>query len=404
MNTNLEKTTPNIILAILKYLRKETTPGTSIKQEAICQYLEDNYGWNVKRQTISNYLSDMSNKEFNLGIICRNKKSKIKKYEYKGILTDEQLSLIADIVCSSSFLDAKTAETMLSGIKEYMSNDREAEFPDVNSYIRPKMLNQDCLDNIKKIHRAIRSNRKIRFYYADMDSDKQLYYYTLKRSNDDKYEENKTAYKYDEKTGVTKCPPGPPSFLSKKDVDKSKQKLFYASPYKLIWDSSKCYLVAGYYDGKFNLINYRVDRMFEMEVCGGDISEDEGYSDEHLRYIPLHNEFFDDITHEFNTERYLKSTFKMFTSKSGDTVDVTFRAHERIAKSIVDRFGYSVRFTKDRNEPEYFTFKVSIQPSLPFWGWLAQYPYDSLRILSPQSVITAYNEHLSKIYSRYNPE
>lgn len=393
MPHSIPETTTARVLAILRYLREKASPDSDIKQEDICRYLEEEFGWKVKRQTVATYLSDMSCDAFKIGISCKEQKGNIKKYRYKGILSDAQLSLIADIICSSAFLDSKTAEQMLDSIKGYMSDSRKLDFPDVNSYIRPKMLNQSCLDNIKHIHNAIRQNRKIEFSYMNMSIDKKLFYYT--RYSDTKALLHKVWY--DEKTDSTKSST---TVMEQSALPFSPRPLV-ASPYKLIWDSSKCYLVAGIMRGdKFTIVNYRVDRMTDIHLCGGEIEEDEGIPEEHLRYIPTNNEFFDD-NGVFDTESFLKSTFKMFTSESGTTTTITFRAHANIAKSIVDRFGHDTVFVKDKNDDSHFTFRISLQTSKPFWGWLAQFTHDDLHIVSPKSAKDEYQRHLRNILASY---
>ncbi|MBQ7981210.1 MAG: WYL domain-containing protein [Oscillospiraceae bacterium] len=394
MPYNVPETTTSRVLAVLKYLREKTSADSDIRQEDICRYLEEQFGWKVKRQTVATYLSDMSCEHFNIGITCKEQKGNIKKYRYKGILSDAQLSLIADIVCSSAFLDTKTAHQMLEGIKGYMSDSRKLDFPDVNSYIRPKMLNRNCLDNIKQIHSAIRNNRKIEFYYTNMGIDKKLYYYT-------KYSDTKALLHkvwVDEKTDTAK---DSTTIIEQSELAFTPRPLI-ASPYKLIWDSSKCYLVAGIIRGdKFSIVNYRVDRMMDIRLCGGEIDEDEGVPEQYLRYIPTDNEFFDNSTRALDTERFLKSTFKMFTSDSGRTTNITFRAHENIAKSIVDRFGYDTVFVKDKDDDSHFTFRISLQTSKPFWGWLAPFKHDDLHIVSPKSAKDEYKKHLMDILDSY---
>ena len=117
MNDYLQDTTINKLLAVQKFLQKKTTPDSYIKQSEIADYLSREYGWNVKRQTISEYLNLLSSDIFNFGLKSYEMNGNIKKYKYTGIFSEEQLSMLADIICSSTFLDTNTASNLLENIK-----------------------------------------------------------------------------------------------------------------------------------------------------------------------------------------------------------------------------------------------------------------------------------------------
>ncbi len=393
MPQNIPDSTVNRLLAIQKFLREKTTPDAFVKQSQICDYLAEEYGFNVKRQTVSEYLELLSNDAFNYGLKCVKQGGGIKKYVYTGIFSEEQLSLIADIICSSTFLDYDTAGKLLSNIKSFVSDEKKEQFPDIDSYIRPHTPNFQSLQNIKTIHTAISQNRKISYYYANMNADKKLFYHTRINSTT----ACKKTYHLDRHNKIK---------TSSKIVDNSQNLIptnpRTASPYKLLWDNSRCYLVAGLFDadGNFRLNNLRVDRMFDIQICGGNISDDEGVLEKDLRYFPPDNEFFNPQDRTFDTEKYLKSTFKMFTTESGKTSKLTFVASEKMAKSIVDRFGYDTEFKKS-DADGFFTFSINIQPSKPFFSWLSQFSKDELSLVSPPHMIKQYKDFLKTALSDY---
>lgn len=393
MNYDITDSTVNRLLAIQKFLQEKTTPDAYVKQQEICDYLRNEYGFQVKRQTVSEYLELLSNDAFGYGLKCIKQGGSIKKYIYTGIFSEEQLCLIADIICSSSFLDYETADKLLNNIRSFISDSKKDEFPDIDSYIRPHTPNFQCLKNIKAIHTAITQNRKIEFSYANMDADKRLYYHVRVNSS-------MVSKKYFELDGNNKIKAT--SKLIKDPEGHIHANLRRVSPYKLLWDNSRCYLVAGHIDrdGNFKLTNYRVDRMFDIAICGGKVSDDEGVLEKDLRYFPADNPFFNAKLQLFDSEKFMKSTFKMFTSQSGQTLKVTFKAHKSLAKSIVDRFGYSTKFVKTPDE-NYFTFHIDIQPSKPFFSWLSQFSCKEIALISPPKMIEEYKKFLQNALSEY---
>ncbi len=135
------------------------------------------------------------------------------------------------------------------------------------------------------------------------------------------------------------------------------------SPYAMTWDNGRYYLVAFYEKRPDSLTNFRVDRMENVEITD----------------IPAKP-----LSPDFSLSDYLGSTFSMF---SGETRDVRLRFHNSLVNAAIDRFGKQIHITRD--DEEHFTFRVSVKPEAPFFGWLFQFGKNA-EIVSPEDIRSKY--------------
>lgn len=75
----------------------------------------------------------------------------------------------------------------------------------------------------------------------------------------------------------------------------------------------------------------------------------------------------------------------------GQQVDVVLEFDDKLIGVVYDKFGEDTKMIR-AGDKCIATVKVQISPV--FWGWLFQFA-GQMRILSPEEVITAYNEQLS---------
>ena len=162
------------------------------------------------------------------------------------------------------------------------------------------------------------------------------------------------------------------------------------SPYKLIWDNSQCYLICGKkdYSGCIRILNFRADRIYGLSV-----------SDEETDKLDKSNAFYDFDKNTLDAEKYLRSIFEMFGSKDGKLTKVTFTISKKLKGTMIDKFGKSVEF-KDFDD-NHISFTVPIQKSSTFFGWLAKFKCDEVKITSPHDLIEEYKEHLKNILDAY---
>lgn len=159
------------------------------------------------------------------------------------------------------------------------------------------------------------------------------------------------------------------------EYDISKRKKYrdgarVCSPYAMTWDNGRYYLVAFYEKRPDSLTNFRVDRMENVEITD----------------IPAKP-----LSPDFSLSDYLGSTFSMF---SGETRDVRLRFHNSLVNAAIDRFGKQIHITRD--DEEHFTFRVSVKPEAPFFGWLFQFGKNA-EIVSPEDIRSKYADCLREV-------
>ena len=234
-----------------------------------------------------------------------------------------ELKLLADAVASSRFLTEKKSRELLSKIGQLTSVHQSKELQrQIFVSDRVKAMNEKIYISTDNIRLAINEKKQISFRYFDYDLQKRKRY----------------------REGVR-----------------------VASPYGLIWDDNKYYLVAHYDKYNQTATNFRVDRMEEVTVL-----------DEPAKPLPS----------DFRLEDYLSSTFSMF---SGDAKEVKLRFHNSLVNSVIDRFGKTVPLMPDGDD--HFIVWVNVKIQQPFFGWLFQFGTNA-SILEPQSVRSQYAQLL----------
>ncbi len=151
---------------------------------------------------------------------------------------------------------------------------------------------------------------------------------------------------------------------------------FYeVSPLNLIWDDENYYLVA--FDEKAGKIkHYRVDKMRSMQIM------------EQPRSEQAMQEMIDPAD-------FSKKTFGMF---GGQDVEVRFRAENRFAGVILDRFGTDIwMHPTDENS---FSARVTVTVSPQFFGWVTAIG-KGLEITGPEDVKKQYQQYLQEILDQY---
>ena len=162
---------------------------------------------------------------------------------------------------------------------------------------------------------------------------------------------------------------------SRQRVERRNGEYYTVSPWSLMWHQENYYLIA--FDHLFNEIrHYRVDRMEKLKIEGE---------------IRLGKEEFEKIS----LAKYYSNVFEMF---KGREEMVCFRCDNRFAGAMFDRFGMSLNVTE---KGDFFEFYAPIEISVRFFSWV--FGFDGgLKILSPQSVVNEYREHIQRAINVLN--
>ena len=227
-----------------------------------------------------------------------------------------ELKLLVDAVQSSRFLTFKKSMQLIAKISRLTSIHEAGSLKrQVMVSGRVKTMNESIYYTVDMLHEAIASNSKIRFHYFEWGTDGKRH----------------------DRPGV-----------------------YEASPYGLIWDEEKYYLVA--HSERHGITHYRVDKMADLEITGTP------------RYMAPE-------VKELDSGAYGRNVFGMF---GRETTRVRMRFHQSHAGVVLERFGMDTMLIPDGDEHFIFTTDVALSPL--FFGWLAGFG-SKAKILSPQFVI-----------------
>lgn len=208
-----------------------------------------------------------------------------------------ELRMLVDSIKSSEFITEKKTGVMIDKLKTLTSRYQASELDRLKDIAgRPKNRNEGIFYTIDSLHFAIQNNRKVHFsYYRHVIRDGRI--------------------------------------IPQKSHE------FTVSPYALIWDDGKYYLVANY--GKYdNFSHYRLDRMRQVEV----LLEPSRPLSQFSRY--------DEV---FNENDYISGVFSMYAGNYEDYVYL--RCSISCLEHLIDRFGQDI-FCESYDEN---TFTVRIK-------------------------------------------
>ena len=240
-----------------------------------------------------------------------------------------ELYLLANAVASSKFISNKKSVELIrkiAGLACKYEGSRLVRQIIVSD--RVKSTNESIYYNINSVNEAIRSNRQISFLY----------------------------YNYDEK---------------KRKVFHNDKKPLVVSPRALVWKDENYYVV-GYYEKYGGYVNFRADKMMQVEIL-----EQEAVKDP-----------------DFDVNGHCRRLFGMFGGKSEW---VRIRFHNSLAGVAVDRFGLKTIF-EDKGDS--FELEAELEVSPVFFGWLFQFG-DKAEIVSPQSVRAEFKRYALDTLKQY---
>ena len=256
-------------------------------------------------------------------------------YYYLGSRDFElpELKLLVDSVQSAKFITDKKSGQLIKKLEGLVSRHEGSQLHrQVIIAGRVKTMNESIYYNVDKIHAAIGSDRQIRFKYFD---------WNLKKEMEPRYD------------GMW----------------------YQLSPWALMWDDEKYYLVA--YDSKHEtIIHYRVDKMTKIEILD---DRREG-----------HEEF-----RRFNIAHYTNTLFGMY---AGDETKVTIEAENRLVSVFIDRFGKDIIIAPV--DDDHFRTTVTVAVSKQFFGWIMAIDGD-VRVVAPDCVVEQLKEEIDRLAERY---
>ena len=317
-------------LILAKILLKETDESHTLSRDELIDALK-NEGINVERKTLYKDIQHL--RDSGLDIISEQHGRGIYYFIGQRDFELAELKLLVDLVQASKFITKKKSKSLITKV-ESLASKYEATELQRQVYVsgRIKADNESIYYNVDKIHMAINQNNKITFKYFQWS-------------------------------------------LQKEKELRHNGKEYCVSPWALLWDNEKYYLIA-YDDNSREIRHYRVDKILNPEI----IIETRNGSE---------------IFKKVDMSTYTKQIFGMF---EGENRIVKLRVNNSLVGVMIDRFGTDLEIT-NRNDT-FFETDIEVEVSDQFLGWIFSLG-NGVEILAPEDarerMIKTINER-AKIY------
>ena len=272
--------------------------------------------------------------------ICKTRDTTVRYFVGNRDFEIPELKLLVDAIQSSKFITHKKSLKLIKKLEGLVSeNDGKQLQREVVVSNRVKTFNEQIYYNVDEIHNAINGNRKISFQYMKWEVD---------------FADSRKIVKKERHPG----------------------KRYIISPFALCWDDENYYLVG--FDSEAEMIkHFRVDKM--EKICITDSLRD-GL----------------DKFSKFNLAHYSKSVFSMF---GGEESEVKLSVDNQLIGVMVDRFGSDIFIIKEAETSFIINIKAVLSPQ--FYAWLFGLG-QKVKILSPESAVSAYKSQIEDIKALYN--
>lgn len=317
------------LLLIAKYLLEDSDELHPLSMGQILAYLQRR-GVEAERKSIYDDLDTL--RQFGWDIVTRKGQSggyflSQRRFELA------ELKLLVDAVQASRFITQRKTAQLIRKLSALASSHQSAQLRrQVFSADRVKSMNESIYYNVDALHQTISSERQVEFRYFD---------YTV--SKERRFRRNGGLYR--------------------------------VSPYALIWDNQRYYLLG--WDGDAAAFkHYRVDRMVEIRESSQKREGEAAFA-------------------QLDMDRYVQQTFDMF---GGQPALVNLEFDESMAGVVIDRFGKDTIIISSGQDS--FTVDVKVAVSPRFYAWVAGLG-GACRILGPPEVRRGMKEHLQKIAAAY---
>lgn len=347
---------------VMQYLLKNTDEQHPIIADNIVAELDVKYGIYAERRSIYKDIEEINKAFIMLEQYCTAEKAEkiLAEDEYneeKLILKNkygfyarplkystDEIRLLAECVYSAKFLDKSQSDFLVEIVCELV-NKRQAKSikHDVLLTDRIKTNNAGVINSIAEINKAMSK---------EIDGKKHI--------------PEKISFKYLKYTISD----------MKKQVERRHGDDYIVSPFALLINDGNYYLLA-FDDKKQKFMNYRVDRMKNVE-CVGEKREGE--------------KEFDSI----DLKSYTQRVFSMY---GGEEKRVTLQFINPLLDTAIDRFG-----KKDvlyfQSDEKHFTVSTKVEISNQFFGWLLGFG-KKVQIVSPPEVRAEFKNYIKGIEEMY---
>ena len=310
------------ILVLLRYLQEHTDEDTAVSNSDLRQMFRE-IGESVSLPTLRDDIASLRRCGYDIDV---NEQNGVGTY-YKFLSRDwslPELQILIDAVSAGQFLTVDKTDKMIQKLRQMAGPSERGELkPSILTDLRLKAPNEQILYIVQTIKDAMKNGYRISFIQDE---------YTPEMER----------------------------------VPKHGGCLYEVSPYAMIWERDRYYLV-GWSEKHDAVANFRIDRMELPEVVRKE-----------ARPMPP----------DLHLEDYSGPIFKFF---GGRKENVTLRFRPALMNSIVDRFGTGPEIRRTGEDTLETTVPVQLSPT--FYAWLFQYA-GSMTVSTPEYVREEYAQRL----------
>ena len=320
-----------VIILIYRILAEYTDEDHYLTQADIIEKLNQLYGVDVERKSVANSLEILQELDYDIV-----KNGRMGYALYSRLLEDYEIKYINDALFSSKSITGKQTIAISNKLNSTLSRYKRKQYNYLyKSTSINRTSNEEIFYNIDLIQEAIANNKKISFQYITYDeSGKEIFRYNGFR--------------------------------------------YIISPYYLINNFGK-YYVLGHYRDKYKAIqNYRLDYLRNVEIESEDA-------------VPLKTL---KGMENFDIAKYINEHVYLF---SEEVITAKIQILETYAiQYLYDYFGSDVRVFKE-DDKLYTRIKSS---AYALYFWILQYG-EAIKVVEPDDLIKRLKEHYEKEIAKY---
>ena len=306
------------ILAVKRFLEEHTDEAHPVSIAGIITHLKTK-GIAASRKTITLDIAELV--ESGIDVVCK-PGSPHKYYIGARHFKLPELKLLVDAVRASRFIPTKKADALINKLAATVSHHQAGElhrslYTDTSA--RP--AGGSLFATVDLLHTAVNTEKKIKCKYIEWNAEKKRVY-------------------------------------------KHRRQEYDFSPYGLVWNDDRYYVV-GWSDNHEKVITLRVDRIAAPKLTDTDAAlKPEG----------------------FDMAYYAESVIHMY---DGPVREVTLLCENEMMRHVIDRFG--VKVNTEVIDTEHFIARVLVAASPTFFAWVFTFR-GGIRIAEPTDVASAYKE------------
>ncbi len=321
------------LLYIVDILKQHTDENNVLDATDICEMLAER-GISAERKAIYNDIEMLLT--YGYDIVLSKEKGRRGYFLASREFEKSEIYLLCDAVRSADFISPKKTRELVSKLSGMLSLSQAKKTAGFYIDSKNKCNNEEIYYNIDAVNEAIVNHKKInlKYYRHILEDGKQI--------------------KYSEKSRLI-------------------------SPYALIWQDDRYYLV-GNYEKYDNLIHLRLDRMKKVEITdmpARPFSEVSEYSD------------------TFDVSDYTAKAFNMF---GGKLKKIELRCKKEKLEQIIDRFSDKI-FIFGLTDTT-FSFSADAMISDGLIGWILQFGTD-IEVVKPLELRNTIKEKLKELNEMY---